>query len=237
MSYRHTYLLFFFLCSSCYALEFPKENIFQQQLFSNKINYIISWNVLSAQTFDNFRMYSNEKAIKFYEVIRSFLHCSWMRIKWFNSRYGYSIRINGFDQVFTVYNIFRKCESKEEGDGFIGLLSGSGGLFVSYNNNGGLYKDKINIGGFISLGLLWSRPYLLGGKKVIALLKDWHTYINFDIVCHLSPIYIQFKDWFYLSINYKFGIVDIVRTFKNRETGNKSLEHLLSGISINLGIY
>jgi hypothetical protein len=156
-----------------------------------------------------------------------------MRVKWINHRYGYSLRINFFDQVFTNYN-FVNSDTKNS---FIGLFSGDIGVFISYNNNGGGYKDMVNIGGFMALGLLWSRPYLFIKKEILKLLKEWRSYVNFDILFHISPLYIQFKDFFFISINYKLGIIDLVKTFKNKKPNDSGLGHFLSGLCLSLGIY
>ncbi len=234
MLYLRTYLLFFTIFSSvCSALGHHKENIFPQQLFRNKTHYIILWNAISGQTFDNIIMYTKEKNIKVYELIRSFFHSSLMRVKWINHRYGYSLRINFFDQVFTNHNFVNSNKK----NGYIGLFSGDIGVFISYNNNGGGYKDMVNIGGFMALGLLWSRPYLLIKNEILKLLKEWRSYVNFDILFHISPLYIQFKDFFFISINYKLGIIDLVKTFKNKKPNDGVLGHFLSGLCLSLGIY
>ena len=182
-------------------------------------------------------MYNRKKNnIKVYELIRSFFHSSLTWVKWINHRYGYSLRINFFDQVFTNHNLVNSSNVNGK-NGFIGLLSGDIGAFISYNNNGGGYKDMVNIGGFIALGLLWSRPYLLIKKEILQLLKDWRSYVNFDILFHISPLYIQFKDFFFISVNYKLGIIDLVKTLKNSKPNDGGLGHFLSGLYLSLGIY
>ena len=236
MYYHYTYLCVIFIFSSVgYASKEINDSTFQHRIFKNKIHYIISWNSLSFETCDIIRMFLKNE-IKTYELIRSFWHCSWMRIKWLNSRYGYSFSVNGFEQIFTKYNLINQSNDINDQSGFIGFVSGLGGLIASYNRNGGLYKDTVNIGCLFFLGLLLSRPYLLKSENVSNLLKSPKKLFNFDIVCHISPIYIQFKDWFFFSVNYKFGIIDLIITI-NKAKNLQNFDHLLSGISINLGIY
>lgn len=196
-----------------------------------------------------------------YELIRLFFNFSFSKTTWKNTRYGFFYKINILENYYSCFNI-PNINYKHE---FVGILAFYYGINISYNNNGTFIKNSINIGCKIAGGLIWSRfNFLLlynykqdnntyytpsykdkqkkEDLKIKNVLCDWHNWTNFDIILDIIPLYIQFKKIFYINIEYKLGLFDIICTLKeyakSTDTNKKKLfNHLLFNISINIGIY
>ena len=175
-----------FLKLSVIFLYFLVYNIFAEEdyekpyLANNKM-YLLTWNSLTVQNispfYDYFYKYNSLfKSKKFnhivpkpYELVRVFLNFSFSKTKWKSSRYGFFYKINTLENLYTCFNLRQLIHNFILGVGkkfkyeheFIGIAAFYVGINVSYNNNGMMNKNKVNIGGNFGVGLMWSRFYWL----------------------------------------------------------------------------
>lgn len=160
---------------------FAEEDYEKPYLANNKM-YLLTWNSLTVQNispfYDYFYKYdsllnSKEKinyiVPKSYELVRVFLNFSFSKTKWKSPRYGFFYKINTLENLYTCFNlrqlihifisdVEKKIKYEHE---FIGIAAFYIGINVSYNNNGMMNKNKVNIGGNFGVGLMWSRFYWL----------------------------------------------------------------------------
>ena len=154
-----------------------EENYEKPYLANNKM-YLLTWNSLTVQNispfYDYFYKYdsllkSEEKinhiVPKPYELVRVFFNFSFSKTKWKSLRYGFFYKINTLENLYTCFNlrqlihflgVGKKNNYEHE---FIGIAAFYIGINVSYNNNGMMNKNKVNIGGNFGVGLMWSRFY------------------------------------------------------------------------------
>ena len=154
-----------------------EENYEKPYLANNKM-YLLTWNSLTVQNispfYDYFYKYdsllnSKEKinyiVPKPYELVRVFFNFSFSKTKWKSLRYGFFYKINTLENLYTCFNlrqlihflgVGKKNNYEHE---FIGIAAFYIGINVSYNNNGMMNKNKVNIGGNFGVGLMWSRFY------------------------------------------------------------------------------
>ena len=183
--------MFCFLYKRCFLklsvifLYFWVHNIFAEEdyekpyLANNKM-YLLTWNSLTVQNicpfYDYFYKYYsilkvkgkiNHIVPKQYELVRSFFFFSFSKTKWKSPRYGFFYKINTLENLYTCFNLRqliyflgggKKNNYEHE---FIGIAAFYIGINVSYNNNGMMNKNKVNIGGNFGVGLMWSRFYWL----------------------------------------------------------------------------
>ena len=183
--------MFCFLYKRCFLklsvifLYFGVYNIFAEEdyekpyLVNNKM-YLLTWNFLTVQNicpfYDYFYKYNslfkakekiNHIVLKPYELVRSFFNFSFSKTKWNRPRYGFFYKINTLENLYTCFHlrqlihflgVGKKNNYEHE---FIGIAAFYVGINVSYNNNGMMNKNKVNIGGNFGVGLMWSRFYWL----------------------------------------------------------------------------
>ena len=158
-----------------------EENYEKPYLANNKM-YLLTWNSLTVQNispfYDYFYKYdsllkSEEKinhiVPKPYELVRVFFNFSFSKTKWKSPRYGFFYKINTLENLYTCFNLRQLIHNFILGVGkkfkyeheFIGIAAFYVGINVSYNNNGMMNKNKVNIGGNFGVGLMWSRFYWL----------------------------------------------------------------------------
>ena len=158
---------------------FAEEDYEKPYLANNKM-YLLTWNSLTVQNicpfYDYFYKYdsllkSEEKinhiVPKPYELVRVFFNFSFSKTKWKSLRYGFFYKINTLENFYSCFNLRqlirnfiseKKIKFKYEHE-FIGIAAFYIGINVSYNNNGMMNKNKVNIGGNFGVGLMWSRFY------------------------------------------------------------------------------
>ena len=156
------------------------EEDYEKPYFANNKMYLLTWNSLTVQNispfYDYFYKYdsllkSEEKinhiVPKPYELVRVFFNFSFSKTKWKSPRYGFFYKINTLENLYTCFNlrqlihflgVGKKNNYEHE---FIGIAAFYVGINVSYNNNGMMNKNKVNIGGNFGVGLMWSRFYWL----------------------------------------------------------------------------
>ena len=155
-----------------------EENYEKPYLANNKM-YLLTWNSLTVQNicpfYDYFYRYNslfnskkfNHIVPKQYELVRVFFNFSFSKTKWKSPRYGFFYKINTLENLYTCFNlrqlihflgVGKKNNYEHE---FIGIAAFYVGINVSYNNNGMMNKNKVNIGGNFGVGLMWSRFYWL----------------------------------------------------------------------------
>ena len=158
------------------------EEDYEKPYLANNKMYLLTWNSLTVQNicpfYDYFYKYdsllkSKEKinhiVPKSYELVRSFFNFSFSKTKWKSPRYGFFYKINTLENFYSCFNLWqlihifisgveKKFRYKHE---FIGIAAFYIGINVSYNNNGMMNKNKVNIGGNFGVGLMWSRFYWL----------------------------------------------------------------------------
>ena len=173
-----------FLKLSVIFLYFWVHNIFAEEdyekpyLANNKM-YLLTWNSLTVQNicpfYDYFYRYNslfnskkfNHIVPKPYELVRVFFNFSFSKTKWKSPRYGFFYKINTLENLYTCFNLRQLIHNFILGVGkkfkyeheFIGIAAFYIGINVSYNNNGMMNKNKVNIGGNFGVGLMWSRFY------------------------------------------------------------------------------
>ena len=92
-------------------------------------------------------------------------------------------KINTLENFYSCFNLWQLIHIFISGVGrkfkyeheFIGIAAFYIGINVSYNNNGMMNKNKVNIGGNFGVGLMWSRFYwllLYNYKNTIGEKKD-----------------------------------------------------------------
>lgn len=159
---------------------FAEEDYEKPYLANNKM-YLLTWNSLTVQNIspfcDYFYRYNslllkpegkiNHIVPKPYELVRVFFNFSFSKTKWKSLRYGFFYKINTLENLYTCFNLRqliyflgwgKKNNYEHE---FIGIAAFYVGINVSYNNNGMMNKNKVNIGGNFGVGLMWSRFYWL----------------------------------------------------------------------------
>lgn len=159
---------------------FAEEDYEKPYLANNKM-YLLTWNSLTVQNIspfcDYFYRYNslllkpegkiNHIVPKPYELVRVFFNFSFSKTKWKSPRYGFFYKINTLENLYTCFNLRqlihllgggKKNNYEHE---FIGIAAFYVGINVSYNNNGMMNKNKVNIGGNFGVGLMWSRFYWL----------------------------------------------------------------------------
>ena len=154
------------------------EDDYEKPYLANNKMYLLTWNSLTVQNicpfYDYFYKYdsllkSEEKinhiVPKPYELVRVFFNFSFSKTKWKSPRYGFFYKINTLENLYTCFNlrqlihflgVGKKNNYEHE---FIGIAAFYIGINVSYNNNGMMNKNKVNIGGNFGVGLMWSRFY------------------------------------------------------------------------------
>ena len=154
------------------------EDDYEKPYLANNKMYLLTWNSLTVQNicpfYDYFYKYdsllkSEEKinhiVPKPYELVRVFFNFSFSKTKWKSLRYGFFYKINTLENLYTCFNlrqlihflgVGKKNNYEHE---FIGIAAFYVGINVSYNNNGMMNKNKVNIGGNFGVGLMWSRFY------------------------------------------------------------------------------
>ena len=160
---------------------FAEEDYEKPHLANNKM-YLLTWNSLTVQNispfYDYFYKYNslfnakekiNYIVPKPYELVRVFFNFSFSKTKWKSPRYGFFYKINTLENFYSCFNLRqlirnfiseKKIKFKYEHE-FIGIAAFYIGINVSYNNNGMMNKNKVNIGGNFGVGLMWSRFYWL----------------------------------------------------------------------------
>ena len=156
------------------------EEDYEKPYFANNKMYLLTWNSLTVQNispfYDYFYKYNslfnakekiNYIVPKPYELVRVFFNFSFSKTKWKSPRYGFFYKINTLENLYTCFNlrqlihilgVDKKIKYEHE---FIGIAAFYVGINVSYNNNGMMNKNKVNIGGNFGVGLMWSRFYWL----------------------------------------------------------------------------
>ena len=154
------------------------EEDYEKPYFANNKMYLLTWNSLTVQNispfYDYFYKYNslfnakekiNYIVPKPYELVRVFFNFSFSKTKWKSPRYGFFYKINTLENLYTCFNlrqlihflgVGKKNNYEHE---FIGIAAFYIGINVSYNNNGMMNKNKVNIGGNFGVGLMWSRFY------------------------------------------------------------------------------
>ena len=154
------------------------EEDYEKPYFANNKMYLLTWNSLTVQNispfYDYFYKYNslfnakekiNYIVPKPYELVRVFFNFSFSKTKWKSPRYGFFYKINTLENLYTCFNlrqlihilgVDKKIKYEHE---FIGIAAFYIGINVSYNNNGMMNKNKVNIGGNFGVGLMWSRFY------------------------------------------------------------------------------
>ena len=158
------------------------EEDYEKPYFANNKMYLLTWNSLTVQNispfYDYFYKYNslfnakekiNYIVPKPYELVRVFFNFSFSKTKWKSPRYGFFYKINTLENFYSCFNLRqlirnfiseKKIKFKYEHE-FIGIAAFYVGINVSYNNNGMMNKNKVNIGGNFGVGLMWSRFYWL----------------------------------------------------------------------------
>ena len=158
------------------------EEVYEKPYLANNKMYLLTWNSLTVQNicpfYDYFYKYdsllkSKEKfnhiVPKPYELVRVFFNFSFSKTKWKSPRYGFFYKINTLENFYSCFNLWQlihifilggKKNFRYEHE-FIGIAAFYIGINVSYNNNGMMNKNKVNIGGNFGVGLMWSRFYWL----------------------------------------------------------------------------
>ena len=249
--------MFCFLYKRCFLklsvifLYFWVHNIFAEEdyekpyLANNKM-YLLTWNSLTVQNispfYDYFYKYNslfnakekiNYIVPKPYELVRVFFNFSFSKTKWKSPRYGFFYKINTLENLYTCFNlrqlihilgVDKKIKYEHE---FIGIAAFYIGINVSYNNNGMMNKNKVNIGGNFGVGLMWSRFYWLllynykntSGEKINGIDKNnyflkknlkeiTHDRIckgNKDDILKISNVLKNWENWLNFDI-----VVDII---------------------------
>jgi hypothetical protein len=160
---------------------FAEEDYEKPYLANNKM-YLLTWNSLTVQNispfYDYFYKYNslltsrtkiNHIVPKSYELVRVFFNFSFSKTKWESPRYGFFYKINTLENLYTCFNLRQLIRNFILGFGkkvkyeheFIGIAAFYVGINISYNNNGMMNKNKVNIGGNFGVGLMWSRFYWL----------------------------------------------------------------------------
>ena len=158
------------------------EEDYEKPYFANNKMYLLTWNSLTVQNispfYDYFYKYNslfnakekiNYIVPKPYELVRVFFNFSFSKTKWKSPRYGFFYKINTLENFYScfnlrqlIYNFISSMEKKfKYKHEFIGIAAFYIGINVSYNNNGMMNKNKVNIGGNFGVGLMWSRFYWL----------------------------------------------------------------------------
>ena len=156
------------------------EEDYEKPYFANNKMYLLTWNSLTVQNispfYDYFYKYNslfnakekiNYIVPKPYELVRVFFNFSFSKTKWKSPRYGFFYKINTLENFYScfnlrqlIYNFISSMEKKfKYKHEFIGIAAFYIGINVSYNNNGMMNKNKVNIGGNFGVGLMWSRFY------------------------------------------------------------------------------
>ena len=156
------------------------EEDYEKPYLANNKMYLLTWNSLTVQNicpfYDYFYKYNsilkskekfNHIVPKPYELVRVFFNFSFSKTKWKSPRYGFFYKINTLENLYTCFNLRQLIHNFILGVGkkfkyeheFIGIAAFYIGINVSYNNNGMMNKNKVNIGGNFGVGLMWSRFY------------------------------------------------------------------------------
>ena len=223
---------------------FAEEDYEKPYLANNKM-YLLTWNSLTVQNispfYDYFYKYNsllklkkiNHIVPKPYELVRVFFNFSFSKTKWKSPRYGFFYKINTLENLYTCFNLCqlihilgveKKIKYEHE---FIGIAAFYIGINVSYNNNGMMNKNKVNIGGNFGVGLMWSRFYWLllynykntSGEKINGIDKNnyflkknlkeiTHDRIckgNKDDILKISNVLKNWENWLNFDI-----VVDII---------------------------
>ena len=225
---------------------FAEEDYEKPYLANNKM-YLLTWNSLTVQNispfYDYFYKYNsllklkkiNHIVPKPYELVRVFFNFSFSKTKWKSPRYGFFYKINTLENFYSCFNLRqlirnfiseKKIKFKYEHE-FIGIAAFYIGINVSYNNNGMMNKNKVNIGGNFGVGLMWSRFYWLllynykntSGEKINGIDKNnyflkknlkeiTHDRIckgNKDDILKISNVLKNWENWLNFDI-----VVDII---------------------------
>ena len=222
------------------------EEDYEKPYFANNKMYLLTWNSLTVQNispfYDYFYKYNslfnakekiNYIVPKPYELVRVFFNFSFSKTKWKSPRYGFFYKINTLENLYTCFNlrqlihllgVEKKIKYEHE---FIGIAAFYIGINVSYNNNGMMNKNKVNIGGNFGVGLMWSRFYWLllynykntSGEKINGIDKNnyflkknlkeiTHDRIckgNKDDILKISNVLKNWENWLNFDI-----VVDII---------------------------
>ena len=222
------------------------EEDYEKPYFANNKMYLLTWNSLTVQNispfYDYFYKYNslfnakekiNYIVPKPYELVRVFFNFSFSKTKWKSLRYGFFYKINTLENLYTCFNlrqlihilgVDKKIKYEHE---FIGIAAFYVGINVSYNNNGMMNKNKVNIGGNFGVGLMWSRFYWLllynykntSGEKINGIDKNnyflkknlkeiTHDRIckgNKDDILKISNVLKNWENWLNFDI-----VVDII---------------------------
>ena len=222
------------------------EEDYEKPYFANNKMYLLTWNSLTVQNispfYDYFYKYNslfnakekiNYIVPKPYELVRVFFNFSFSKTKWKSPRYGFFYKINTLENLYTCFNlrqlihflgVGKKNNYEHE---FIGIAAFYIGINVSYNNNGMMNKNKVNIGGNFGVGLMWSRFYWLllynykntSGEKINGIDKNnyflkknlkeiTHDRIckgNKDDILKISNVLKNWENWLNFDI-----VVDII---------------------------
>ena len=245
--------MFCFLYKRCFLklsvifLYFWVHNIFAEEdyekpyLANNKM-YLLTWNSLTVQNicpfYDYFYRYNslfnskkfNHIVPKPYELVRVFFNFSFSKTKWKSPRYGFFYKINTLENLYTCFNLRqliyflgggKKNNYEHE---FIGIAAFYIGINVSYNNNGMMNKNKVNIGGNFGVGLMWSRFYWLllynykntSGEEINGIAKN--KYFSHKLIKNENENENENKKIIYnILINNKEDILKISNVLKNWE--------------------
>ena len=221
-----------------------EENYEKPYLANNKM-YLLTWNSLTVQNispfYDYFYKYdsllkSEEKinhiVPKPYELVRVFFNFSFSKTKWKSPRYGFFYKINTLENLYTCFNLRQLIHNFILGVGkkfkyeheFIGIAAFYIGINVSYNNNGMMNKNKVNIGGNFGVGLMWSRFYWLllynykntSGEEINGIAKN--KYFSHKLIKNENENENENKKTIYnILINNKEDILKISNVLKNWE--------------------
>ena len=222
------------------------EEDYEKPYFANNKMYLLTWNSLTVQNispfYDYFYKYNslfnakekiNYIVPKPYELVRVFFNFSFSKTKWKSPRYGFFYKINTLENFYSCFNlrqlihflgVGKKNNYEHE---FIGIAAFYIGINVSYNNNGMMNKNKVNIGGNFGVGLMWSRFYWLllynykntSGEKINGIDKNnyflkknlkeiTHERIckdNKDDILKISNVLKNWENWLNFDI-----VVDII---------------------------
>ena len=221
-----------------------EENYEKPYLANNKM-YLLTWNSLTVQNicpfYDYFYKYYsilkvkgkiNHIVPKQYELVRSFFNFSFSKTKWKSPRYGFFYKINTLENLYTCFNLRQLIHNFILGVGkkfkyeheFIGIAAFYIGINVSYNNNGMMNKNKVNIGGNFGVGLMWSRFYWLllynykntSGEEINGIAKN--KYFSHKLIKNENENENENKKTIYnILINNKEDILKISNVLKNWE--------------------
>ena len=220
-----------------------EENYEKPYLANNKM-YLLTWNSLTVQNicpfYDYFYRYNslfnskkfNHIVPKQYELVRVFFNFSFSKTKWKSPRYGFFYKINTLENLYTCFNLRQLIHNFILGVGkkfkyeheFIGIAAFYIGINVSYNNNGMMNKNKVNIGGNFGVGLMWSRFYWLllynykntSGEEINGIAKN--KYFSHKLIKNENENENENKKTIYnILINNKEDILKISNVLKNWE--------------------